>query len=221
MEWLILLALFILVVFAILAKHRGSTETFSYEKNEPLFSPPERSFFGVLNQAVQGQAVVFGKMRVADVLRPPKGLGRSNWQKAFNRISSKHFDYVICTPDTLSVLAVIELDDKSNAKGKRAERDHFLECACSNAGLPLYRFKAAATYSINEVRNVLYPLVEEAVDEPSLPETAEVEGKEKQVCPKCSSLLVKKVAKKGEHKGTQFLACSVFPICRYIANTNV
>lgn len=222
MEWFILLALFVLVVLAILTKLRGdSTDEFSYEKNEPLFSPAERSFFGVLNQAVQEQAVVFGKVRVADVLRPPKGMGRSNWQKAFNRISSKHFDYVICTPDTLLVLAVIELDDKSHAKGKRAERDRFLDAACSSAELPLHRFKAAATYSISEVRNVLYPPVEDAVDEPSLPETAQVEGKEKQVCPKCSSPLVKKVAKKGEHKGNQFLACSAFPKCRYIANTNV
>ncbi|MES9901852.1 MAG: topoisomerase DNA-binding C4 zinc finger domain-containing protein [Sedimenticola sp.] len=38
-----------------------------------------------------------------------------------------------------------------------------------------------------------------------------------QLCPKCSSKLVRKVAKKGEHKCSQFLACSAFPNCRYIA----
>ncbi|MCW8890866.1 MAG: DUF2726 domain-containing protein [Sedimenticola sp.] len=220
MEWLLLLGLLFLVVLVILAKQRDGANDFSYEKNGQLFSPAERSFFGVLNQAVQDQAVVFGKVRVADILRPPKGLGRSNWQKAFNRISSKHFDYVICTPDTLSVLAVVELDDKSHAKGKRLERDRFLESACSGAGLPLHRFKAAATYSISDVRNVLFPPVEEAVDEPSLPEIIQAEDKEKHVCPKCASPLVKKIAKKGEHKGTQFLACSAFPKCRYIENSN-
>lgn len=220
MEWLILLALLVLVVLVILAKRGGPRDEFSYEKNEPLFSPAERSFFGVLSQAVEDRAVVFGKVRVADVLRPPKGIGRSSWQKAFNRISSKHFDYVICAPDTLSVLAVIELDDKSHSKGKRADRDRFLERASSAAGLPLHRFKAAATYNISQVRGVLFPPPVEAAEAPSFTEAPQTEVEEKQFCPKCSAPLVKKVAKKGEHKEAEFLACSAFPKCRYIAKSN-
>jgi hypothetical protein len=219
MEWLIVPAFFAMVAIAILAilnKKRGGTDEFVYEKNEPFFSPAERSFFGILDQAVKDQAVVLGKVRVADVLRPPKGVGRSNWQKAFNRISSKHFDYLICAPDTLSVMAAIELDDKSHSRGKRAERDHFLEKACSGAGLPLHRFKAASTYSIQEVRGILFPSQEEAGEEPAQPETVKSEGVSEQICPKCSSPLVNKVAKKGEHKGAKFLACSAFPKCRYI-----
>jgi hypothetical protein len=216
MEWLIFLVLLVLVVLTLLAKQGGSADKFSYEKNETLFSPAERSFYGVLNQAVKDQAVVFGKVRVADVLRPPKGMGRSDWQKAFNRISSKHFDYVICSPDTLSVLAVIELDDKSHSNGKRAERDRFLESACTSAGLTLHRYKAAATYNLSEVRDVIFPPPEESSEETSLPETEQADREENQVCPKCSSPLIKKVAKKGEYKGTVFLACSAFPKCRYI-----
>ncbi|GAB1263032.1 DUF2726 domain-containing protein [Aurantivibrio plasticivorans] len=218
MEWLILLALLVLVVLAGLAKQGGGADGFSYEKSEPLFSPAERSFFGVLSQAVNDRALVFGKVRVADVLRPPKGLGRSRWQKAFNRISAKHFDYVICSPDTLSVLAVIELDDKSHSNSKRAERDRFLDSACSSAGLSLYRFKAAKTYNISEVRNVIFPPPEEVAEESPPLEAINPEGKEEQRCPKCSSPLIKRVAKKGEHKGIEFLACSAFPKCRYIEN---
>jgi hypothetical protein len=217
MEWLILLTLVLLAAFALLTRKGGNANKFAYEKNEPLFSPAERSFFGVLNQAAKDDAVVLGKVRVADVLRPPRGMDRSNWQKAFNRISAKHFDYVICSPDTLSVLAVIELDDKSHSKSKRAKRDRFLETACSGAELPLYRFNAAATYNIHEVRNVLFPPPKELAEGSPLPEAPDMEGKEDQLCPKCSSALVKKIAKKGEHKGTEFLACSSFPKCRYIA----
>jgi very-short-patch-repair endonuclease len=220
MEWLILLALVALVALVLLTKTRGNTNEFTYEKNEPLFSPAERSFFGVLTQAAKDDAIVFGKVRVADVLRPQKGMDRSNWQKAFNRISAKHFDYVICSPDTLSVFAVIELDDKSHSKSKRAKRDRFLETACSGAGLPLHRFKAAVTYNITDVRNVLFPVAEELAEESVLPEVRDPKDKEEQVCPKCSSPLVKKMAKKGTHKGTEFLACSSFPKCRYVAKSN-
>ena len=203
MEWLILLAIVVLLVLAAVAKGGASTDEFSYIKNEPLFSPAERSFFGVLDQAVKDQAVVLGKVRVADILRPTKGKGRSNWQKAFNRISSKHFDYVICTPDTLSVLAVVELDDKSHYKRKRAERDRFLEKACSGAGLPLYRFKAAAAYNINDVRAVLFPPLEDAAGRSTQQDPVQAADTEEQLCPKCSSPLVTKVAKWGEHKGTE------------------
>lgn len=219
MEWLILLALVVIGLLIVLIRNETPNAGFSYEKNEPLFSPAERSFFGVLDKAAKDQAVVLGKVRVADVLRPPKGMGRSGWQKAFNRISSKHFDYVICSPDTLSVLAVVELDDKSHTKGKRAARDRFLESACSGAGLPLHRFKASATYNISEVRDILFPTLSEPKEEHSPPETMQAEGGQEKVCPKCSSLLVKKVAKKGNHRGKEFLACSGLPKCRYIAKT--
>lgn len=221
MEWLILVALVFLVVLVALTKKGANFEEFPYALNKQLFSPAERSFFGILNQAVKGEAVVLGKVRVADIINPAKGLSRSNWQKAFNRISSKHFDYVICSPDRLSVVSVVELDDKSHSKGKRAERDRFIEGACSAAGITLHRFKAAASYNIAEVREVLFPPPEgEQTQEHSEHETPPIETGEERLCPKCSSVLVKKVAKKGEHKGSEFLACSAFPECRYISKSN-
>lgn len=165
METLLLLFFLVLIVLAVLAKQRGRAEDFSYKINEPFFSPAERSFFGVLNQAVNDKAVVFGKVRVADVLRPSRGMSKSKWRSAFNRISSKHFDYVMCYPDTLSVMAVIELDDKSHAKAKRAERDRFLNSACAGAGLPLHRFKAAGAYNVSEISSILFPSPDKVVEE--------------------------------------------------------
>lgn len=234
MEWIIWIALIFVVLAFVLSRipqQAGGEQEFSYEKIEPLFSPAERSFFGVLTQAVNERAVVLGKVRVADVLRPTKGVGKSQWQKAFNRISAKHFDYVICAPDTLVVLAVVELDDKSHAKRNRVERDILLDSACADAGLPLHRFKVAASYSIAEVRQVLFPTSvdvappsslagvtadqssqEHSIHEPSIQSLATTT----EMCPKCTAPLVKKVAKKGEHKGSAFMACSAFPKCRHI-----
>lgn len=172
---------------------------------------------------MQNDAVIFGKVRVADILSPAKGQSRSNWQKAFNRISVKHFDFVICSPDTLYVQSVVELDDKSHAKGKRADRDRFIESACDSAGVTLHRVKAASAYNVAEVRAMLYPPPPlEMAPEPSIAEPPEVAPAQKaeNLCPKCSSIVVKKIAKKGEHKGSEFLACSAFPKCRYIERIN-
>lgn len=37
-------------------------------------------------------------------------------------------------------------------------------------------------------------------------------------CPKCGSTLITRIAKKGAHKGKEFLGCSSFPKCRYVAS---
>lgn len=222
MEWLILFIVLIALVFSTLKRGKARTLDLPYEIKKQLFTPAERSFYGVLNQAVGDNAVVFGKVRVADVLSPSKGLDRSTWQRAFNRISAKHFDYVICSPDSLSVLSVIELDDKSHSKNRRSERDQLINDACAAAQLTLHRFNARATYNISEIREALFSPIfdaevqgEEDANEKRFPE------EEKQLCPRCSAPLVRRVAKKGKHKGEAFLGCSKFPKCRYTVQSNI
>ncbi|MES9901851.1 MAG: DUF2726 domain-containing protein [Sedimenticola sp.] len=161
MEWLILIVLIIgLALFLLRRKAVVSeavvSENYPYDKHSTLFSAAERSFYGVLCQAAEGKAVVFGKVRVGDVLKTKKGLNASERQKAFNRISAKHFDFVLCKPDDLSVMAAVELDDSSHDSKKRMERDEFLEGASEAAQLKLHRFKARNSYIIDEVRKELF-----------------------------------------------------------------
>ena len=68
---------------------------FPYQRQGELFTKAERSFLGVLEQAVEGHAKVFGKVRIADVIKPLSGLDPSARSKAFNRIQSKHFDFLL------------------------------------------------------------------------------------------------------------------------------
>ena len=99
---------------------------------------------------------MLAKVRVADVIAPAKGQDRSKWQTAFNMISAKHFDYVLCDPSTLAVAQVVELHDRSHGTTKRAKRDDFLRNACQSAGLPLSEFPAKKGYSIDEVRSQIH-----------------------------------------------------------------
>ena len=48
----------------------------------------------------------------------------------------------------------------------------------------------------------------------------EKESTEK-LCPKCSSELALKVAKKGKNIGNEFWACSAFPKCRFVEGKNL
>jgi len=104
---LILVAILAAVLSAVFSKKNGK-KVYPYQAISHLFTPAERSFLGVLDQAVYPSCRAFGKVRVADVLKVKKGMARSDWQAAFNKICSKHFDYVICRASDLRILLVIE-----------------------------------------------------------------------------------------------------------------
>lgn len=153
---ILLFALLIAIVVGLrLALSSRQGENLKYEISKSLFSPAERSFLGVLDSSLPEGIRVFGKVRVADVLSPSKANGKEGWQAAFNKISSKHFDYVLCDAGTLQVKAVVELDDKSHNSKRTAARDGFLNEACQTAQLPIIRFTAKRTYTINQVQECI------------------------------------------------------------------
>lgn len=109
-----------------------------------LLSKGEFSFFRVLQQACGDRYVVCPKIRLGDLLTVKKGTEK--WQSYFNKIKSKHIDYVLCDPQTMHVVAAVELDDASHNSEKARQRDEVKDKACQAAGLPLVRFKAKRSY---------------------------------------------------------------------------
>jgi len=151
--------LFIIVGFVVKLFLSGTgkkTVTFPYQKETALFTPAERSFLGALESALGTQFKVFGKVRLADIIKVRSGLSGSARQQAFNRIQSKHLDFVACDPKDLSVQFVVELDDASHQQSRRQTRDEFLEKALVAAAVPIFRFPAKRTYSIQDIQNVIF-----------------------------------------------------------------
>lgn len=157
--WPLFVVVIVLGLVVAILKPKASISSvgeLGYRKKKTLFTEAERSFLGVLDQCIDPtQYRVFGKVRVADIVEPNPAKNRSEWQKAFNAISAKHFDYVICSTDTLQPLCVIELDDKSHSQKKRRKRDQLLDGICEEAGLPLLRFPAQRTYNLKVIRAVV------------------------------------------------------------------
>jgi hypothetical protein len=123
--------------------------SFSYKRQPALFSPAERSFLEVLEQVLGSEYRVFGKVRIADLIKPENGAGRHT---ALNRIVGKHVDFVVCNATDLSIIGVIELDDKSHNQDSRRRRDAFVDRAFASAGIPITRFPARAAYSLSASR---------------------------------------------------------------------
>ena len=171
MTRLILMVVIVFVVLFVLAtlkgKQRGSASSigFPYLPAKSLFSVAERSFLGVLDQAVGAEYRVFGKVRVADLVSVKPGLSNSARQGALNRVASKHFDFVVCRATDLSPVCAVELNDKSHSHQRAKARDDLIAKVCGAINLPLLTVQAQQAYSLQEVQARFIA----AIAPPSLP----------------------------------------------------
>jgi hypothetical protein len=123
-----------------------------YKRKDWLLSKAERSFYGVLKQAVGSEYLIFAKIRLADLLWVPKGTPGGR-QGHFNRVQAKHIDFVLCDQDNVRPFLAIEVDDSSHGASDRTSRDAFVDEAMRVAGLPMLRVRARGSYNMQELRN--------------------------------------------------------------------
>lgn len=148
------LILLVIVTAAIvtLSRNRTSRDGAPYQLTKALFTPAERSFLGVLDQVVGPDYRVFGKVRMADIANVKSGLSRSAQQSAFNRVSAKHFDFIVCRSSDLSIVCAVELNDSSHRSARRQSRDGFVVTLCQGLALPLLQVPAKQSYSIADLQ---------------------------------------------------------------------
>jgi len=243
---LIIVLVVVAIVIAVLKNliPKGQGQTLPYEKQPYLFTPAERSFLGVLEQAVGNEFRIMGKVRLGDIVKVKAGLDNKARQSAFNKIQSKHVDFVACDPNDLSVQFVIELDDKSHEREDRQDRDAFVDRVMEAAGIPIIHFPAKRAYAIQDIRDTLTaklnppedvvnvansnvktapapktvpaPVVVAIPIAPPAPslQTANVSASPQ--CPSCNGEMVKRKAKSGNNAGNEFWGCSNYPRCKGI-----
>jgi hypothetical protein len=141
---LVLVAVARLVIFFI--RKPVPESALPYASAGTLLSPAERSFLGVAQSGLGTDLVITPKVRLADVVAVCSGLSRSRYQQAFNRIAAKHVDFILCRASDYSILAVIELDDRSHQRQSRSVRDEFVDQTLAAAGIPILHVKAQSGY---------------------------------------------------------------------------
>ena len=222
------------LLVALKSKQVKPGDGLAFISRDVLFTPAERSFLGVLEQALDSRYRVFGKVRLGDIVKPAKGLSPGKRTTAMNRINQKHVDFLICTAADLALVGVLELDDKSHEREDRARRDDFVDKALAMAKIPVVHFPAKKGYAVQEVRARLAEILSTAAKSGVTPRAQEVVISAQpapvvlverafvppeptaSVCPKCAAVMVKRQAAKGEHAGKWFWACSAFPKCRQV-----
>ena len=137
---------------------RGPSRPWPYVKKRELMSKAEASFYRVLQHACGGRYLVFTKVNLSDLIEVEQGMDRSHRTTWRNKIDRKHIDFVLCDPQTLAIVAAVELDDASHQRGDARHRDGFKDEACTDAGLMLLRFKARRSYDVAAIARDLASL---------------------------------------------------------------
>lgn len=149
---------FVLVVLAALAivfivlKRRassGASDTpWPFYAKKPL-SQPEQVLYHRLVAAMP-ECIVLAQVQLSRVLGVKKGFNFHEWNNRINRMS---VDFLVCLKDS-TVVAAVELDDKTHEKASRGEADAKKERALSAAGVALVRWNVSALPDEAAIRQV-------------------------------------------------------------------
>lgn len=97
---------------------------------------------------------IISKVRLADIVDVKSNLNKSEQQIYFNKIQNKHVDFILCNPENLAIVALIELDDSSHKNQNRIERDEFLNNLCEKVDYKLIRITNMNDFE-NEIEKII------------------------------------------------------------------
>lgn len=151
---LLLLVLVVAIVALVVLKKLGRLSggaqgTWPFYIKRPL-SQPEQVLYHRLVRALPDH-IVLAQVQVSRVLGVKKGSNFHEWNNRINRLS---YDFVVCGKDA-SVIAAIELDDKSHESAARGKTDAKKSKASADAGLRLIRWHVKTLPDEEAIRNEL------------------------------------------------------------------
>jgi len=110
-----------------------------------LLTVTEAAFHQVLNSLSDGRCHILCKPRLADFLQHVSGAG------AFQKISQKHVDFLICRPGDWMPMLGIELDDHTHERKEVKARDMFVNAVFAQAGIPLVRLHVSEMERLEQI----------------------------------------------------------------------
>ncbi|MCX5658702.1 MAG: DUF2726 domain-containing protein [Planctomycetota bacterium] len=146
----------LLAFFRLLGFRPSAPDELPFRLQDEFLSPAELLFYRSLFVAVGDLAVICPKVRVGDILYV---IDRKMNMGHANRIERKHVDFLLCDPEGMQPLGVVELDDSSHDREDRSARDQMLDEAYAAAGLAVLHVKARRSYKVDELATQLRPML--------------------------------------------------------------
>lgn len=154
---LILFALITLVVIvAVLASRLNDNSfPFPFDSKKAIFTPAEKNFQNLVEQALGPQYRVLNRVRLSDVVTIRNGVSSRASQTAAKSAETKYLDFVICERSSMKLLGAIDLVD-TQGRGYKIKKDWFVSGSLEAASIPHLRIKVKANYTLEEIRSCIH-----------------------------------------------------------------
>lgn len=149
--------LIILLSFFIKKKKSNGVKDNEVKKDGPwpfyakkILTQPEQILYYRLVEALPDY-IVLAQVQLSRALGVKKGFNFNEWQNRINRMS---LDFVICNKDS-SIIAAIELDDKTHEGEIQRERDAKKDKALQTANIKIIRWTTKNIPNVEEIKKIL------------------------------------------------------------------
>lgn len=147
-----------LALVVVILKNKGGAaeEILPYKRKRYFFSRSEQQFLNILEQKLDHTKYsVFPKVRLGDFIEVdlPKGQRLPYW----NKIKSKHVDFLIYDYQTAEAALAIELDGNSHNNKTIKKSDSFKDKLYPAVGLELVRVRVGTNFA-TEVDSIISKL---------------------------------------------------------------
>ena len=142
----------LLLVAAAAVSSRARKPSLAGLRPKPLLTNNEQSFLRVLEDALPSHRV-FPQVAFAAFLTEDPGLARQTRQALRNKFNRKFADFVVCDRNTLQIVALVELDDRTHVASADRQRDELTQAA----GYKTIRFQSKQKPGTAEIAALFQP----------------------------------------------------------------
>lgn len=151
---IVLMMLLIIVAVGAMKLHEPGL-AFPFKKKNSLFTPVERTFLGLIEEAVGNEYRIMCRVKMSDILAVRQNADKKTSKNAVSRAGSKHLDFVLCSKVDMSPVIAIDLVHNSGKDGYKSQRDFFVSGALDSAHIPHVRIKVRSGYKAQDIRECI------------------------------------------------------------------
>lgn len=156
MEFIMLLLVVLAIIVALVAsRFIDNGNPFPVQKRQNLFSQIERSFLNLLEKATADKYKIINRVKLSDILELRNNTSDKNKRTTLLKLNAKYMDFVLCDPQDMTIVAVVDLVNNNTKAGHKAVPDWFVNGALETAGIPYLRIKIKAGYTVADLQTVL------------------------------------------------------------------
>jgi hypothetical protein len=155
MELAIILMMLLIIVAAGAMKLNEPGLAFPFKNKGNLFTPVERSFLELIEEAAGKKYRVMCRVKLADILAIRQATDKKTGKNALSRVSGRNLDFVLCSKEDMTPVMAIDLVHKSGKEGYKSQRDWFISGALDAARIPHLRIKVRSGYKAKDIRDCI------------------------------------------------------------------